>query len=257
MTRLGVAFALIALAFAALWAGGIGFWLIVSVVGVLMMGEWAGLAGAVGPEKRLAQYAVSVPIAAMCPVAAGPGFLSLGLIAAAFFFLAIVTRKAQLALGAFYVGLPVISLLWLRGLEWGFVLTLWTMALVWACDSGAYFAGRLIGGPKLAPQISPNKTWAGLFGGIAGATLFGIVMYRITHGSPLMIYAAWWLAILAQAGDLFESHLKRQAGVKDSGNILPGHGGVMDRLDGLVLVAPAVVFQILVYQIIPAGAWPL
>jgi len=196
-------------------------------------------------------------------VAAGPTFLSLGvflslgLIFAAFFFLVIVTRKVQLALGAFYVGLPILSLIWLRAQEWGFTLTFWTMALVWACDSGAYFAGRLIGGPKLAPQISPNKTWAGLFGGIAGATLFGIVMYRITHGSPLMIYAAWWLAILAQAGDLFESHLKRQAGVKDSGNILPGHGGVMDRLDGLVLVAPAVVFQILVYQIIPPGAWPL
>lgn len=260
--RLASAIALIALAFAALWVGGIGFWLVVSIGGVIMMGEWAGLAGSDARKRRLAQYAVSVPIAAMYFVAAGSplaghgAFLALGLIAAAFFFLVIVTRNLQLALGAFYVGLPVLSLIWLRGQEWGFLLTFWTMALVWACDSGAYFAGRLVGGPKLAPRISPNKTWAGLFGGIAGATLFGVALFYLTHGSLFMIYAAWWLAILSQMGDLFESHLKRIAGVKDSGTILPGHGGLLDRLDGLVPVAPAVVLQILINQAVPPGWWP-
>ena len=114
-TRLGVAFVLIGLAFAALYAGGLGFWLVVSVAGVLMMGEWALLAGANFRGKRLAQYAVSVPLAAMAPgLAAGPGFLALGLIIGAFFFLMIVTKRAQLALGAFYVGLPILALVLLR-----------------------------------------------------------------------------------------------------------------------------------------------
>lgn len=243
-TRLGVAFALIGLAFAALWAGGLGFWLVVSVVGVLMMGEWGTLARVDAGQAKLGQYAVSVPIAAMCPLAAGPGFLSLGLILGAFFFLAIVTRRLQLALGVFYVGLPVLALLLLRAHPEGFAVTFWAMAVVWACDSGAYFAGRAIGGPKLSPRISPNKTWAGAVGGVLAAVAFSFVFWRFVgpsiEGGPMLILLSPWLAMLAQAGDLFESHLKRVAGVKDSGNMLPGHGGLLDRLDGLVPVAPVV-----------------
>ena len=137
--RLVVAFVLIGLAFAALYAGGLGFWLVVSVAGVLMMGEWALLAGANFRGKRLAQYAVSVPLAAMAPdLAAGPGFLALGLIIGAFFFLMMVTRRAQLALGAFYVGLPILALVLLREQpEHGLLFTFWAMALAWACDSAA------------------------------------------------------------------------------------------------------------------------
>lgn len=244
--RFGVAFALIGLAFAALWAGGLGFWLVTSVAGVLMAGEWAGLAGVGHKDRRLTQYAVSVPLAAMCPLAAGPGALALGLIAGAFFFLAAVMRRFQLAFGAFYVALPILALLLLRSHPDGFWLTFWTMAVVWACDSGAYFAGRAIGGPKLWPRVSPNKTWAGAIGGVLAAAAFTIV-FALWHGSPTgltMILLSPWLAILAQAGDLFESHLKRVAGVKDSGNLLPGHGGLLDRLDGLVPVAPTVLVVI-------------
>lgn len=246
-TRLGVAFVLIGLAIAALWSGGIGFWVVVSIAGVLMMGEWALLAGANHRGKRLAQYAISVPLAAMAPgLAAGPGFLALGLVIGVFFFLAIVARGAQLALGAFYVGLPVLALVLIREQPvHGLLLTFWVMALVWACDSAAFFTGRALGGPKLAQAISPNKTWSGFIGGIAGATLFAFVLVWSFDLPVALAWATPGLAVLAQLGDLFESHLKRAAGVKDSGNLLPGHGGVMDRLDGLVAVAPVAALLVL------------
>jgi phosphatidate cytidylyltransferase len=243
--RVGVAFALIGVAFAALYLGGIGFWLLVVVSGLLMLREWAGLVGATDRQARIAQYALSVPLAAMAPIAAGPGFFALGLVAAAAFFTATVLRNGRLGWGVIYVGLPVLSLCLLRKQEDGILLTFWAMALVWACDSGAFFAGRVIGGPKLAPMISPNKTWAGFIGGIVSAGLFALALVYL-FGLPMNLAVATpLLAVLAQAGDLYESHLKRKAGVKDSGNLLPGHGGLMDRLDGLVAVAPVAAVLVL------------
>lgn len=246
-TRLAVALVLIALAFAALWAGGLGFWLVVTVIAILLIREWAALAGANEKGQRLSQYAISVPLAAMCPLAAGPGFLALGLVLGAAFFLAAVTRSGQLGGGALYVGLPVLALVWLRAQPDGLLLTFWAMALVWACDSGAFFAGRAIGGPKLAPRISPNKTWAGFVGGIAGATLFALLLVLFFDLPAALAAVTPLLAIVAQLGDLYESHLKRRAGVKDSGNLLPGHGGVMDRLDALVAVAPLAALMVMAF----------
>lgn len=247
-TRLVVAFALIGLAATALWAGGLGFWLVITVIALLMMSEWAELTGANPQQKRLSQYALMVPLAIMAPgLAAGPGFVALGLLIGAMFFIGAVTRRPSLAGGVLYAGLPVLSLLALREQDpKGLLYTFWAMALVWACDSGAYFAGRAIGGPKLAPQISPNKTWAGFIGGVVSAGLFaGLLSYWFSL--PLVLTVATpLLAALAQMGDLFESHLKRLAGVKDSGNLLPGHGGIMDRLDGLVVVAPVAALLVLV-----------
>ena len=245
-TRLVVAILLIGLAFVALWAGGLGFWVLLSAAGILMIGEWAVLMGANTRQKRLTQYALSVPFAIMAPgLAAGPGFLALGLVIGAAFFIAAVTRSGRLAGGALYVGLPVLALLVLRGHDNGLLLTFWAMALVWACDSGAYFAGRFIGGPKLAPSISPNKTWAGFVGGLIAAALFAFALVAWA-GLPLALALATpVLAVLAQLGDLYESNLKRRAGVKDSGNLLPGHGGIMDRLDGLVVVAPVAALLVL------------
>jgi phosphatidate cytidylyltransferase len=247
-TRAIVAVALIGLAAIALWAGGLGFWLVIAVVALLMMAEWAGLSGATGRERLLAQYALSVPLAIMAPgLAAGPGFLALGLVIGAAFFIAAVTRKSQLAVGVVYSGLPVLALLSLREhAAHGLLYTFWAMALVWACDTGAYFTGRAVGGPKLAPQISPNKTWSGFFGGVATAGVFALLLV-VCFGLPVILAIATpFLAMLAQVGDLFESHLKRCAGVKDSGNLLPGHGGVLDRLDGLVAVAPFAALLVLV-----------
>lgn len=230
--------AMVAIAIAALWVGGFFFWLLAAVMALLMMAEWARLHGATPRELRLGQYTLFVPLAIMSPLGAGADPFSLGLLIGASFFLAIVTRRPTLARGVLYCGLPVLALILIRRQDEGVVWTLWTMGLVWATDIGAYFAGRTIGGPKLAPYLSPNKTWAGLFGGVAAASAVGALAH-IHYGLPLrMTVATPALAVVAQGGDLYESWLKRRAGVKDSGTILPGHGGVMDRLDGLVPVAP-------------------
>lgn len=138
--------------------------------------------------------------------------------------------------GFFYALFPALALLWVRE-HGGFDLLIWAFIVTWSTDIGAYFAGRRFGRRKLAPEISPNKTIEGLYGGMAAATLFaGAWSLAAGLGKPLLAFPPL-LAIAAQMGDLFESWMKRRAGVKDSGNWLPGHGGVLDRLDGLVPVA--------------------
>ncbi|GAO38504.1 phosphatidate cytidylyltransferase [Sphingomonas changbaiensis NBRC 104936] len=236
---------LIALALAALWGGGLWLWLLTSVAAMLMLAEWGDLVQPDARQKRLALFAGCVPLAIMSPLASGVSFFSLGLIVGTAFFVTIITRKPRLGFGIVYVALPALALLFLRGREDGLLLALWTLASVWVTDIGAYFAGRSIGGPKLAPTVSPNKTWAGLIGGVVAALILGLLLWRFA-GLPLqLVFASPILAVIAQIGDLYESWLKRQAGVKDSGTILPGHGGVLDRLDGLVPVAPAAAALIL------------
>lgn len=142
-------------------------------------------------------------------------------------------------LGGFvYALLPALALLWIRERDLhGLALLIWTFIVTWSTDIGAYFAGRSFGRRKLAPTISPNKTVEGLAGGVlAAALLGGAWTLAMDLGKPLLLLAPVF-AIFAQAGDLFESGMKRRAGVKDSGAILPGHGGALDRLDGLVPVA--------------------
>ena len=138
--------------------------------------------------------------------------------------------------GFFYALLPALALLWIRERA-GIDLLLWAFIVTWSTDIGAYFAGRQFGRRKLAPTISPGKTVEGLYGGIAAATLLGGAWALWTGLGLALLPLAPLLAIAAQGGDLFESALKRRAGVKDSGTWLPGHGGVLDRLDGLVPVA--------------------
>ena len=142
------------------------------------------------------------------------------------------------AAGFVYALVPALALLWIRDrAPQGLELLLWVFIVTWTTDIGAYFAGRAIGGPKLAPRISPNKTVAGLVGGMISAALAGFAWTELTSLSATLFWLAPVLALAAQAGDLFESWMKRKAGVKDSGNWLPGHGGALDRLDGLVVVA--------------------
>jgi phosphatidate cytidylyltransferase len=138
--------------------------------------------------------------------------------------------------GFFYALLPALGLLWIRERA-GIELLVWAFIVTWSTDIGAYFAGRTFGRRKLAPSISPGKTVEGLWGGVAAAALFGGSWALATGlGQPWLVLAPLF-ALAAQGGDLFESWMKRRAGVKDSGSWLPGHGGVLDRLDGLVPVA--------------------
>ena len=140
--------------------------------------------------------------------------------------------------GLFYALIPTLSLLWIRDrAPQGLELLYWVFIVTWTTDIGAYFAGRAIGGPKLAPTISPNKTVAGLVGGMISAGLASWAWVQYVMLPLPLLWLAPLFAAAAQSGDLFESWMKRRAGVKDSGTILPGHGGVLDRLDGLVVVA--------------------
>ncbi len=145
--------------------------------------------------------------------------------------------------GFLYALVPALALLWVREragqplADKGFALVLWAFIVTWSADIGAFFAGRAFGGPKLAPSISPNKTISGLVGGVIAATLLGGFWVRANELSLAWLVLAPLFALAAAGGDLFESWMKRKAGVKDSGNLLPGHGGVLDRLDGLVPVA--------------------
>jgi phosphatidate cytidylyltransferase len=155
-------------------------------------------------------------------------------------------RATWTLLGIAYFGTASALMLFLRETGTTYVL-LALIGVVIATDTGAYFAGRAIGGPKIAPTISPSKTWAGLAGGmLASAILLGIIGAYLNILSIAQPLIGAVLAVVAQAGDFFESWMKRRAGVKDSGALLPGHGGLFDRADGLVavLVAAAIVFGI-------------
>lgn len=173
------------------------------------------------------------------------GYLFAGLVASAAVILFYEWRRLvagwgigwQVA-GFLYALVPALALLWIRDrAPQGLELLLWVFIVTWSTDIGAFFAGRAIGGPRLAPSISPNKTIAGLVGGMLSAALAGYAWAELTSLSAALFVLAPVFAVAAQAGDLFESGLKRRAGVKDSGSWLPGHGGALDRLDGLVVVA--------------------
>ena len=242
--RIATGAVLIAIALAAVWQGGVVFAALVAVAVLLMFAEWSVMHD-ISRRFRLAGLAIVAAAVFFATygqpdralIVTGGGAVLLGVFARSFDR----QRAGWIAAGILYCALPGIALIVLRGLPAGLELTAWTLAIVWATDILAYFAGRAIGGPKLAPGISPNKTWAGLAGGVCGAALTSYVVARYA-GISLALFgwslaAGAVLALVAQGGDLYESWMKRLAGVKDSGRLLPGHGGVLDRLDGLVPVA--------------------
>ncbi|HEU0133488.1 MAG TPA: phosphatidate cytidylyltransferase, partial [Allosphingosinicella sp.] len=164
-------------------------------------------------------------------------WLGFAAVAAAAALATLVSRRLSLGWGMLYMGVPSLALM---AIEWASLhLVFWLMLVTWATDIFAYFAGRSIGGPKLAPKISPNKTWAGLIGGMAGAAVVGAIaawLFGFSGELPEFLWLGAPMGLLAQLGDLYESRVKRRLGFKDSGTLLPGHGGVLDRLDGLLPV---------------------
>ena len=240
-------FVMIIVALTALWFGGVAFWLLCSLLAVAMMVEWAQMARATPWQVVLGGLLVaglmSLALSFLDPVklVAIPDRLIatiVDLTGLCAILYAVITFRARLGGGLIYAVFPAAALIFLREQPaHGLMLALWTLTIVWATDIGAYFAGRAIGGPKLAPRLSPSKTWAGLGGGMVAALIVGgFVVWAGKLATPYYV-AGPLLAVAAQMGDLFESWLKRRSGVKDSGKLLPGHGGVLDRLDGVVPVA--------------------
>jgi phosphatidate cytidylyltransferase len=244
------ALALVPLALLLVWWGGWGFAAFVALAVVVMGLEWAHLTGFRYGRRSgwIAGAAVlAVGLGATLLIALGHAQAALACLLAGMLLAGLVAWAAGghpgwTALGVGYVGLPALALLWLRGVpELGLALLVWLLVVVWTTDTAAYFAGRAIGGPRLAPAISPSKTWAGLCGGMLGAALTGALAAWLLGSGRLLLAAGLGalLALVAQLGDLFESGCKRAAGVKDSGTLIPGHGGLLDRVDGLLFAAPA------------------
>ncbi len=149
--------------------------------------------------------------------------------------------------GMLYVGIPSLSFLWVRDhSEHGGLILIWALCVIWASDIGAYYIGTWVGGPKLAPHISPKKTWSGFFGGLFLAVLVGISggLWIGLENLSVLVGMTIGISILGVLGDLLESALKRFWGVKDSGSLIPGHGGLLDRLDSILIVLPALAVSI-------------
>ncbi len=225
------------IALAALWFGG-AYWAIFINLAMAGLGyEWAILAG------RGKKSWIPVWLACTWLIACIAG-IPYGLLALAAFTLLIAWRDGKFAAaGLPYAAFGGLSLLWLRiQPTHGFGDTLLVVATVWGTDIGAYAIGRVIGGKKMAPHISPGKTWSGSAGGLVTGALAGAICVTALHGN-LLIGLAFGaaLSIAAQAGDLLESAIKRKLGVKDSGDTIPGHGGLFDRLDGFLAASPLAV----------------
>ncbi len=232
-------------AVAATYWGGLYFSFLVLVFALVMAWEWdrlcaGGVFGLSGGALMLVTAAVVYAAAAGSPAMA---------LAAALIGVLVVLAVAReqgrpnsiwISLGALYIGLPALALISLRGGgEDARNLVLWLFAVVWVTDIGAYACGRLIGGPRLAPRISPKKTWAGAIGGVLAAALVSAAAALAAPVDPVSIVLfGVFLSVAAQAGDLLESAVKRHFGIKDVSHVIPGHGGVFDRVDGLLVAAP-------------------
>ncbi len=236
---------MIPLALAVIWAGGFWYLAAITAMGLTMAYEWCRMVHNAATVQRILHAAavvlVTTPIAGFLPWRFLPGVLAIiwGASIVAAWRAGRLTRWGLA--GVPYVALPILALGLLRQGDWGLLAVLWIMIVVWAADIGAFFAGRVIGGPKLAPKISPKKTWAGLGGAVAAAMLFSVVMWRASGftNTAMALWLGALMAVIEQMGDLFESAAKRRFGRKDSGSLIPGHGGILDRVDGLIAAAVA------------------
>lgn len=228
-------------ALVAAWLGGNLFLLFWALAAFWVWMEWVDIVGA---EPRNAVLPVGgAAMAGMCAalyydaaaIAAVVAIIGAGVVAAT-----ANEKRAWAAAGVIYAALVIVPAVILRAdPAFGLIAILWLFAAVWTADIAAYFAGRFFGGPLLAPRISPKKTWSGALGGLAGGVAVSSIV-ALVAGLPLrmgLILAAAVVVIASQAGDLLESFVKRHFGVKDASTLIPGHGGMMDRLDGFLLAA--------------------
>lgn len=230
------------------WLGGFAFRLLAVAIGAAVYVEWRSITAlSQDSASRIAEFGLIIVFATI--LAGLPPTIIFAFIFVmtlfAIFMVLIGKSKKWLPIGLAYAAVPAASLAFLRSDNaQGLFAILFLFAIVWSTDIFAYFVGRSLGGPKLAPQISPNKTWSGAIGGTAAAVAAGLGLAGLSGpvGNPILPFVIIIVSILAQMGDLFESWIKRQFGVKDSGTLIPGHGGVMDRVDGLMVAATALYF---------------
>jgi phosphatidate cytidylyltransferase len=237
------------LAIAIAYAGGWLWTILVTLVAIGLYVEWLTIVGAARETRVVASGAIALAIAGLCLAA---GWIDAALLVLAFGLAAVAllpqARRRWTAAGFGYAAAAQVASVLVRlDQAEGFVALMLILLVVWVTDIGGYFAGRSIGGPKLWPRISPKKTWAGAVGGFVASLVIsgGFAAFGLGKTGPMLLLGAT-LSIASQLGDLFESAVKRRFGVKDSSHIIPGHGGLLDRLDGFVAaVVLAAVFGLL------------
>lgn len=255
LLRVASAAILAPLTLLASWAGGPFFAGLVAFLCVLMAFEWARMVE--GDETSIVFYALGAAGAAALTLAAA-GYYSLAFLAAAAggvgAYAGSRRQRGWAAFGAAYFVAPAVALLWLRAEnEAGGGLTLLLFAIVWAADTGGYAGGRLVGGPKLSPSISPAKTWAGAVGGLIFGALAAAFVAPTLLGWPADAFAlavGGGLGVASIVGDMAESAIKRRFGVKDMSGFIPGHGGVLDRLDGMIFATSAMTAALYAHSLI-------
>ena len=251
LMRVIVAAVLAPLAIGIAYVGGV-FWIALVTLAVIgLYVEWLMVIGLAREMRVVACGIVALAIAGVCLamgrieialVILGIGLLATPLIAP--------ERRNWVAAGFLYAAAAQTASILVRfDAAKGFVALMFVLLVVWVTDSGGYFAGRGIGGPKLWPRVSPKKTWAGAIGGFAAGLIVAACFAALDLGrtGPLLLLGGM-LSIVSQLGDLFESAVKRRFGVKDAGHLIPGHGGLMDRVDGLMFAAVAMAAARLMFR---------
>jgi len=242
--RVPSAIAMIVLALGVTWYGGFPFLLFWTLAALIVWYEWASIVRVAHKTTVLAlgffAIAVSAVFLSMHLPLAALGAIAGGAVLATVLTGGSDTTRYWSGAGLVYAGLAFLPVVLLRNdIEFGFFAVIWIYAVVWLTDIAAYFFGRFIGGPKLAPAISPKKTWSGALGGTLFGVVGGVAIATIANArfALLSLAIALLVSIASQMGDIFESFVKRKFGKKDASGILPGHGGVMDRIDGFVMAA--------------------
>lgn len=242
--RVPSAIVLILLALGATWYGSFPFLLFWTVAALIVWYEWATVVRAEPRTTVIALGAIALAIAAVLlslkMTLAACAVVAIGAAAGAFATNGSQEARIWSGSGLLYAAFVFIPAVLLReDAKFGFLAIIWLYAVVWLTDIAGYFCGRFIGGPKLAPVISPKKTWSGAIGGTVFGVVGGVMVATLANAGVafMSIVIALLVSVFAQAGDIFESFVKRKFGKKDASGILPGHGGVMDRIDGFIAAA--------------------